>query len=132
MAAAIAAAVAGANAARPPRAERPPKELAWPTNKDIFSGNDKEDFAEWLVGYRQLTAHVSQPYRVQHLLTCGVSATIRKNVEGYAVTQGVRANELPWADVCDYIATTYDRPNGGMRRIIRYLGLQQRGLTLRK
>jgi hypothetical protein len=126
--AAVAAAVAAASAARPAAAPRPPKELTWPKVPKTYvpslsPTSNAEDFATWYQSYAQLARHVDAAYRVQHLMGA-VSDEVRKNCEGWAVTQGTEVTRMAIEDVCDYIALTYDRPDGKHRRIIRYLGMQ--------
>ena len=119
--AAIAAAVAASQ--RPDRPERPPKELQWPKCSDVYEG--KGDMAEWLVTYRQLTIHVDPRYLVQHFLNHGMAKTIRQNVEGFAASQGMEANALTFDQICTYLASTYDRPDGTHRRVLAYLAIKQ-------
>ena len=124
--AAIAAAVAAAAAARgPAHAPRPPKELLWPRVSNVYAPTKSgkgpaEDFADWYRGYSQLARLVPVPFQVQHLMTA-VENAVRKNCEGWATERGAEITDLPLHEVCAHIASTFDRPDGEHRRIIKYL-----------
>jgi hypothetical protein len=79
-----------------------------------------EDFADWYRGYSQLARLVPVPFQVQHLMTA-VENAVRKNCEGWATERGAEITDLPLHEVCAHIASTFDRPDGEHRRIIKYL-----------
>ena len=121
--AAIAAAV---TAARPPPQPYVPKELQWPRVKDTYTAAGPDDFHTWYLGYSQLARHVEPSYKVLHLMSA-VEQKVRKNCEGWAVGLGVEVSTLPLHQVCDYIASTYDRVDAKHRRIIAFLRLAHQG-----
>ena len=126
---AVAVAMAAVNAGRPPRETRIPRQLEWPalTADQLYQPPTKEhphrDFAQWWVGYAELTAHVAPELRSLHLLTALPNA-IRKDVETHFRSRGVEMRQVTIAELRAYVVRTYEPDDAVYTRICHFMQLR--------